>query len=255
MNPIASIIIPVYNREKLIAEALESACNQTLGDIEIIVGDNCSTDNTYEVCQAYAARDPRIVLFRNESNVGPVLNWMACLARARAPYLKFLFSDDLLHPRSLEKLLPGLLASECAFSFSPVIIGQEPWKGSVFYEYAMTDTRLGINQFASLSFKWFGALPVSPGAALFRTADVRKNLLRNLPGVTDYDFLATGAGVDWLIYLLTLTQYRYVQFCAEPMSFFRAHPDSLTVRNEDNKVMVGYQKAQQWFMARNVATA
>ena len=250
MNPIVSIVIPVYNREKLVAEAIESARKQSLADIEIIVGDNCSTDHTFEICQALAAEDPRIVLFRNDTNLGPVLNWQACVARARAPYLKFLFSDDLLHPNCLEQLLPGLLSAACAFSFSPVLIGQEPWKGALSYEYALTDTRIGANQYANLGFKWFGALPVSPGAALFRTRDVQKNLLLELPGVDDYDFLTTGAGVDWLIFLLTLSQYRHVQFCANPASFFRAHHDSITIRNEDNKVMLGYQKAQNWFISR-----
>lgn len=50
-NPLVSILIPVYNREKYIGEAIESAINQTYKNIEVIIVDNCSTDNTWKILQ------------------------------------------------------------------------------------------------------------------------------------------------------------------------------------------------------------
>ena len=56
-NPLVSILIPVYNREKYIGEAIESAINQTYKNIEVIIVDNCSTDNTWKILQDYQCKD------------------------------------------------------------------------------------------------------------------------------------------------------------------------------------------------------
>ena len=74
-SPLVSILIPVYNRERIVVRALESAINQTYKHIEIICVDNCSTDNTYSVLLEYANRDHRIKVYRQSENLGPVRNW------------------------------------------------------------------------------------------------------------------------------------------------------------------------------------
>ena len=65
-----SILIPVYNREDLIGQTLNSAIDQTYHNIEIIVVDNASTDNTWKVIQRYEKQDGRIKAFRNNTNIG-----------------------------------------------------------------------------------------------------------------------------------------------------------------------------------------
>jgi cellulose synthase/poly-beta-1,6-N-acetylglucosamine synthase-like glycosyltransferase len=65
--PLVSIGLPVYNGERFLAQALDSLLGQTLGDLEIIVSDNASTDRTAEICKDYAARDARIRYIRQES--------------------------------------------------------------------------------------------------------------------------------------------------------------------------------------------
>ncbi len=66
--PVASILIPVFNREELVQRAIQSALAQTLSDIEVIVVDNASTDSTWEVVQGLAGTDRRIHAYRNETN-------------------------------------------------------------------------------------------------------------------------------------------------------------------------------------------
>ena len=69
-----SIGLAVYNGEKYLAEAIESLLAQTFRDFELIISDNASTDGTAEICERYAARDPRIRYSRNTTNIGGANN-------------------------------------------------------------------------------------------------------------------------------------------------------------------------------------
>lgn len=245
--PIASILIPVYNREKIIEETIASSLSQTIYDIEVIIVDNQSTDNTYELCQNYSQRDKRIRVYQNEKNIGPVLNWIRCAYLATAPYSKILFSDDLIASNYLEKTLPYIISPDCALVYTPAIIGKEEWKGDVYYQPYLSDCKMNNMFFINTATFLPQFIPVSPCAALFRTDDLRTNILTTLPGITDYDFTRYGAGVDWLVYMLTAANYGHVAYVSDPLVFFRHHNDSITIRNENNMVNLGYMHAVNWF--------
>lgn len=245
-----SILIPAFNREKIIGETIDSAINQTFRDIEIIVVDNCSSDQTYKIAMQYAEKDTRVRVFRSDENIGPVRNWIKCAEYARSPYGKILFSDDLIAPEYIEKTLPHLISNQCGFVFTPAIIGSEPWAGGVAYKAFIGDAKLSRNTYIRTSLFCDGILPVSPGAALFRTDDLLKNIKTDLPGISDYDFSKTGAGVDWLIYVLTSLNYDHVQYVDQPLCFFRAHEGSLTIKNENNMIAIGQVMAKQWLKSR-----
>lgn len=247
--PIASILIPVYNREHLIARTLQSALAQTVTDIEIIVVDNHSTDATFDVVAALAEQDKRIRLFRNDDNVGPVRNWIKCVAYASAPYAKILFSDDLIAPTFLERTLPHILSPDCGLVYTPAMVGQQDWTGGVHYRAFLSDCKFARDAFVRAATHMEHFTPVSPGAALFRTADLRKHIFTSLPGVDGYDFARFGAGVDWLIYTLTALNYPYVAYVAEPLVYFHAHAGSISISNEDNQVPTGYALAKKWLCA------
>ena len=119
---LVSILIPVYNREEFIGECIESALVQTFASIEIVVVDNASTDKTWEICQQFAAKDHRVRVFQNDINIGPVRNWLACVMQARGEYTKILWSDDLIHPDFLEKMLPYLEDPCVGFVYSSAYI-------------------------------------------------------------------------------------------------------------------------------------
>lgn len=100
--PKVSVCIPVYNRPVFVAEAIENVLDQTFGDFEIIVTDNCSTDNTPEVVKSYAVKDRRVKYYRNESDLGVCSNLNRGLLLARGEYIKPLLSDDKLSCQCLE---------------------------------------------------------------------------------------------------------------------------------------------------------
>jgi len=96
LKPLVSIVITSYNRVGMISEAIESALQQDYENLEIIISDNCSTDNTLEVIQKYKS-DPRIKIFCNETNIGMIGNFKVSIETyARGKYFVNLCSDDLL---------------------------------------------------------------------------------------------------------------------------------------------------------------
>lgn len=246
--PLVSLLIPAYNRESLIAATLQSALEQTVTDIEVIVVDNNSIDKTVEVALKFMERDPRVKVYKNDSNVGPVQNWIRCAQLASAPYGKILFSDDLIAKNYLQETLPHLIDPDCALVYTSALIGTEDWIGALNYNCYIGNTKILRETYIRQAL-YCGRLPVSPGAALFRTKDLLANIKLELPGVVGYDFSSTGAGVDWLLYMLTALNYRHVQYVDQPLSFFRAHPDSLTIQDVNGQVTQGVALATSWFKA------
>ncbi|MBE9201833.1 MULTISPECIES: glycosyltransferase family 2 protein [unclassified Nodularia (in: cyanobacteria)] len=101
--PKVSIGLPVYNGEKFIKAALDSLLAQTFTDFELIISDNASTDNTEEICRAYAAQDERIRYYRNNSNLGCSRNFNRVFELSVGEYFKWAAYDDLHAPDFLIK--------------------------------------------------------------------------------------------------------------------------------------------------------
>lgn len=99
--PAISVCVPTFNRAMLLKECLASLVAQTRSDIEILVSDNGSTDDTGVVVRAFA--DPRMQYFRNAENVGPVPNINGLLRRARGQYVVIAHDDDVYLPEFLDR--------------------------------------------------------------------------------------------------------------------------------------------------------
>lgn len=104
-EPLVSICIPTYNGEKYLQEALDSVTRQTYDDIEVIISDDNSEDDTLKIISNFkgTARFPVYVYDHSPSNIGG--NWNNCLQHANGEYIKFLFQDDVLFPECIEKML------------------------------------------------------------------------------------------------------------------------------------------------------
>jgi len=102
-TPRVSIGLPVFNGERYLEETLQSILGQTLGDLEIVISDNGSTDHTAEICRAIAAQDRRVRYHRSERNRGGAWNHNRVFALSRGEYFKWAAHDDLLAPEFLER--------------------------------------------------------------------------------------------------------------------------------------------------------
>jgi glycosyltransferase involved in cell wall biosynthesis len=102
-TPKVSVGMPVYNGEKYITQALNSALNQDFDDFEIVISDNASTDGTGEICRSYAAKDRRVRYYRNDSNIGASPNFHRVFELAQGEFFKWLPHDDICFPAFLSR--------------------------------------------------------------------------------------------------------------------------------------------------------
>lgn len=116
MNDLVSIIMPSYNTGRFIAESIKSVLAQTYPDWELIIVDDCSTDNTDEVVQPFLS-DERIKYFKNEKNSGAALTRNRAMREAQGEWIAFLDSDDLWMPEKLEKMLQFMQANHYSFAY------------------------------------------------------------------------------------------------------------------------------------------
>lgn len=104
-TPLVSVIMPAYNAELFIEEAIASVIAQTVADWELIVIDDCSTDDTVQIVSAFVRQDSRIQLLTNAVNMGVAKTRNRGLDLCRGQYVALLDSDDYWKPRFLEKML------------------------------------------------------------------------------------------------------------------------------------------------------
>jgi teichuronic acid biosynthesis glycosyltransferase TuaG len=116
--PLVSVVTPSWNVARLIGATIESVQAQTLTDWELVIADDCSTDETAAVVQSYAAKDPRVHLIRQPRNGGPALARQAAIERAQGRFIAFLDSDDLWLPAKLERQVAFTREQRAPLSFT-----------------------------------------------------------------------------------------------------------------------------------------
>ena len=104
-SPLVSVLMTAYNREKYIAQAIESVLASTLRNFELIIVDDCSEDRTVEIARTYADQYCRIRVEVNERNLGDYPNRNRAASLARGKWLKYVDSDDYIYPHGLDVLV------------------------------------------------------------------------------------------------------------------------------------------------------
>jgi glycosyltransferase len=107
-----SVIIPVYNVEQYIARCLDSILAQSFQDFEIVIVDDCGTDNSMIIVEQYISKDDRFVVCHNKQNMGPMWARREGYLNARGEYFVFCDSDDYLLPDSLELLHEAISSTQ-----------------------------------------------------------------------------------------------------------------------------------------------
>lgn len=116
-EPKASIGLPVRNGEKYVADAIEAVLAQTMGDLELIISDNASTDGTEEIARSYAALDDRVRYQRCATDLGAAPNFNRTFLQSRGEYFRWAAHDDVTHPTHLARCMeilerdPGVVLS------------------------------------------------------------------------------------------------------------------------------------------------
>lgn len=252
-KPLVSIVIPTFNRVNLIGETLSSALSQSYENIEVIVLDNNSNDNTYEILKNKYEKIPSFKIYRNVVTLDIVRNWRKCFEYSKGEYVLILWSDDLIDPEFISKTQNFLEENPNAtFVYSLTEIfntemgtSKDAFKlnksglieKEVFIEKSLLEPPLSV--------------PVSPANTLFRRKDVVKNLLINIPNNFKIDFSKIGQGNDNLLFLLALNDYSHFGYLDEKLSYFRDHSNSITLSTNSFLVTLRYHIAKAYFVSNS----
>lgn len=117
MNKLVSIIMPSYNTAKYIEKSIKSILAQTYQNWELIIVDDCSTDNTDEIVGMFL-KDSRIYYIKNSINKGAAISRNIALKEARGKWVAFLDSDDIWHPQKLERQIRFMCENGYHFTYT-----------------------------------------------------------------------------------------------------------------------------------------
>lgn len=173
-NNLVSIITPTYNCARYIEETIRSVQAQTYQNWEMIISDDCSTDNTREVITPYLANDSRIKYICNEKNSGAAITRNNALQVAKGRWIAFLDSDDLWLPEKLEKQIAFMEKNGYAFSYTKYSEIDEVSKEIG----VMISGPRKISKFGMYAYCWPGCLTVmydTSVVGLIQIADIKKN--------------------------------------------------------------------------------
>ncbi len=118
MSPLVSVITPVYNREKVLKQTVESVLSQTFEDFEYILVNDASTDNSLAILEEFEKKDKRVKVINLEKNKGPAGARNAGVDEAKGRYIAFLDSDDIWNKEKLKIQLDFMNEKATAISFT-----------------------------------------------------------------------------------------------------------------------------------------
>ncbi|MEP5284912.1 MAG: glycosyltransferase [Alloalcanivorax venustensis] len=251
-QPIVSVFMPVYNQEDLVAESIESVIDQSFTDWELVIGDDCSTDNTYEVARGYQERFPeKIRLFRNQKNLGITGNCNKLLKHCNGKFVAFTAGDDLFLPGKLEKQVALMDSrSDCVLSYHDIAVFDNETGETIRF----WNTGEGASNPVVGKAKNVAKELVSHGTAFMAALSIMVRR-RAIPS-SGYDERVPIAS-DWLLWIdICANSDGTVEFIPNVLARYRKHPQSITysTRNDvtDQMVTLGLVEAR-YFWLRDMA--
>lgn len=215
-KPLASVCIPAYNNAAYIKETIDSVLSQTYSNLELVICDDKSKDDTVKVVESI--KDDRIKLYKNEKNLGMAGNWNNCLSKCGGEFIKLICADDMLAKDCLEKEVTALMEHPSAvLAESDTKLFDLNGKPKGFYKRYKSSGLENGKKIARAGFfvkNYFGA----PLANTFRRSALKQ----------------TGGFDTWYTYILDydfwvqLACMGDVYIIHEPLNYFRVRNDSNT---------------------------
>lgn len=174
MADLVSIITPTWNCAPFICETIKCVLAQTYQNWELIISDDCSTDNTNNVVEPYLAIDSRIKYIRNDHNSGAAVTRNNALRVAKGRWIAFLDSDDLWLPEKLEHQVMFMEENNYAFSYHEYTEMSEAGEDLGVY----VSGKKRVSKFDMFACCWPGCLSVMYDAekiGLIQINDIKKN--------------------------------------------------------------------------------
>jgi len=240
--PTVSICIPTYNGQQYLKQCIDSAVAQSYQDIEVLLIDDASTDNTWELIMSYCSSDKRIKAYRNEKNTGLVGNFNKCLQMAEGKWIKFLLQDDYLKENCIEIMMAGVSPEDkiavCKRTFLLDDAMDENKKK--YYEHGVaTFERLGIvaKNAVFIKPKQVAAMAVNNICMNFIGEPTSVMLQRDVIKEIGY-FNNDLAQICDLEYFLRIGSVYGIKYIPTELTYFRIHTQSATTLNLNAKLYV-----------------
>ena len=215
MAPRVSVCIPAYNHARFLAAAIESALAQTYGDLEVIVCDNASNDDTADIVRSIVAGDQRVRYERALRHVGMAENFNRAISLARGTFVKLLCSDDVLEPECVERLLRALEHADAVLAGCARRFMDESLRSTLTIGRFSGRNWAGPGTEAARRVFYHGNVIGEPTAVIFRRSAFERFEAR-------YSQL-----VDLDVWLRMLERGRFA-FVAEPLCRIRMHAGQAT---------------------------
>lgn len=229
-SPLVSVLIPSYNYGSYISEAIQSVLDQTITDFELIIIDNCSTDNTEEIVKEFSEKDNRVSFVKNKQNIGMYRNYNQALLLAKGKYIKYLNADDKFAPTLLEKFtLIMEQHSNVSLITSPRQLFGDKSNVLEAKHCGLLKSKEAIFEALTSSTNWIG----EPTTVMFRRENINLGLFDpSLLMFADFDM--------WLRQL----QVGDLYIVDEVLSFFRIHGHQGTEYLNNNGDKALFSKVQ-----------
>lgn len=209
MESSVSIITPMYNSETFISETINSVLNQTYKNWELLLIDDCSSDNTLQIAKLFSKRHKNIKVLKNSTNLGAAISRNFGIEKSKGDFIAFLDADDLWKPEKLEKQLDFVKRNNCDVCFSS-------------YEL--------INNKGKKLNKLVKALPVLSYDKLLKS-----NYIGNLTGLYNTKTLGKIKTTnlrkrqDWLLWLEAIKKSgKPAKGIQESLAYYRVRKDSMS---------------------------
>lgn len=208
MGNLVSIITPSFNSEKYISQTILSVQNQSHQNWELLIVDDCSTDETFSVLSNFSSQDSRIKVFKLDTNSGAGVARNFAIQQASGNYIAFLDADDLWKPEKLEKQLHFMQTQKIPFTFSFYETIDEA--GNLRNETITTPSKISYKELYYCN--WIG----------------------NLTGIYSVDFFgkipisAIKKRQDWMMWLQIVKHIKTVIPVPESLAYYRVRHDSIS---------------------------
>jgi len=167
-QPLVTVAMVTYNSGKYVSAAIQSILSSSYTNLELVICDDCSSDNSWQIVQSFS--DARIRAVRNETNIGEYPNRNQCIDMARGEYFIFIDGDDIMYPHGLEFMMKMFIAfPNCVMAL------MYPYDGRVVFPMIVSSKQYYLNYFFGQ-----GLLDVAFTNTLFRT-----NALKEAGGLSN----------------------------------------------------------------------
>ncbi len=208
MSNLVSIITPCFNSGNYISQAVQSVISQTHQNWEMLLVDDCSSDETFSIISNFASQDNRIKVFKLDKNSGAGVARNFAIQHASGNYIAFLDADDLWKPEKLEKQLDFMKVQNIPFTFSFYETIDEA--GNLRNEILKTPSKIIYKQLYFCN--WIG----------------------NLTGIYSVDFFgkipisSIKKRQDWMMWLQIVKQIQAAIPVPESLAYYRIREDSIS---------------------------